>query len=117
MKIIKGIFYTVLIGIVGFFLLGFCCSLASRGKYERNSTYSNEISEEELDPELKPIYNSTIELELIAEVKRLKCYKYPSARTEESEARRKLRSYRWDREVEKRIEESEGWRKREGRRY
>ena len=117
MKIIKGIFYTVLIGVVGLFLLGFCCSLASRGKYERNTSYRSSLGEEELDPELKPIYNSEIERELIEEVKRLKDYTYPTARAEEAEARRKLRSYRWDREVEKRIEESEEWRKREGRRY
>ena len=117
MKILKGLFYTVVSAFVTLFLLAFCCSLVNRGKHSDDSSYLMSVYEEELDKELKPIYNTEIELELIDEVKRLKRLSYPSARKEEAEARRKLNRYRWDKDIEKRIKESEEWRKREGRKY
>lgn len=117
MKVLKGLFYTFISAFVTLLLLAFCCSLVNRRNYSDDASYLRSDYEEELDKELKPVYNTEIERELIEEVKRLKRLSYPSAIKEEAEARRKLRRYRWDKDIEKRIKESEEWRKREGRLY
>lgn len=108
MKVIKVLFYTVVGIILGLFVLGFCTAIVRTNTYD----YSN-IDYHIDDDELKSVYGSTIEDELINDVK----YYKGIDKKKEEKARQKLRRYRWDREIEHRINESEEWRKREGRKY
>ena len=49
MKILKGLFYTVVSAFVTLFLLAFCCSLVNRGKHSDDGSYLIGVYEEELD--------------------------------------------------------------------
>ena len=104
MRALKGIFIGVVLGLVCLFLINFCTS------FIKNYSGGNL---NEIDNELNPIYYTEIEDELIREVKMFKDFD----KTREENARRTLRRYRLNKEIENRIKERNEWRKREGRNF
>lgn len=104
MRALKGIFIGVVLGLVCLFLINFCTAFI---KYYSGGNVN------EIDNELNPIYYTEIEDELIREVKMFKDFD----KTREEDARRTLRRYRLNKELENRIKERNEWRKREGRNF
>ena len=102
MRALKGIFIGIVLGLVCLFLINFCTSFI---KFYSGGNVN------EIDNELNPIYHTEIEDELIREVKMFKDFD----KTREENARRTLRRYRLNKELENRIKERNEWRKREGR--
>lgn len=104
MRALKGIFIGIVLGLVCLFLINFCTSFI---KFYSGGNLN------EIDNELNPIYYTEIEDELIREVKMFKDFD----KTREEDARRTLRRYRLNKELENRIKERNEWRKREGRNF